>query len=254
MMSAVIPLLVRPRLRAFAASVWRSRLGIGLSIVLGISGVISLLVHGDVQSGAYAALTIGVLVSSSLYWAMNRRHLRIVSGLLALLGLAFAAITLWRFEVTAPGRFVGSLTPNHFANIVLTALTFGFLGPRLIRTLVIPLGVALIMPVNSRGALIAVAIAISVRWSIRFASERRVAAFGAMSCAVGLGALLVLHEGVQTLVADTAAEVFAVDDLARGMGSGGTGRTQMWEDAWPQIPIVHLWARAFGLSGYLRAG
>ena len=68
---------------------------------------------------------------------------------------------LWRYGVTVPGRFVGSLTPNHFANIVLTAVIFGVLGPRLLRTLVIPIGIALIMPVNSRGALIAVAIAIS---------------------------------------------------------------------------------------------
>ena len=210
-----------------------------------------MVVHGDVLAAAYAGITFAVLVGCSLFWAMERRHLQMAAGVIALLGLTFAAVMLWRYGVTVPGRFVGSLTPNHFANIVLTAVIFGVLGPLLLRTLVIPIGIALIMPVNSRGALIAIAIAVALRWSIQLIAERRVAAIGVISCVVGLGALVFMHQGVQSVISDTAADVFAVDDLARGLGTGGTGRTQMWEDAWTEIaarPLAGAGFRAIRLS------
>lgn len=232
---AGLPLLARPGLRAFVARLWGNAVGIGILSVLGISAAIAILVHGDLVAATYAVLTIAVLVACSVFWAMPRPMIVRACGVLSVLGLGFTALALWSYGVSSPGRFVGSLTPNHFANIVLTAVILGLLGPRLLRIAVVPIGIALTLPVNSRGTLIAIAVAVALRWGLRLTSERRIAALGTISCAVGLIGLLFLHPVLRSGIDSALDDVFAVDDLSRGTGSGGTGRTELWREAFDHI-------------------
>ena len=229
--SVVIPLLARPGLRRFVARLWGSSVGIGVLGALLASAGLAVMLEGDVVAGAYALLTIGVLIACSVLWAMPRPLIERACGVLAVLGLAFCSFALWKYGVSSPGRFVGSLTPNHFANIALAAVILGTLGPTLIRFAVVPIGVALTLPVNSRGTLVAIAVMLLVRWGLRLTSERRVVAIGGLSVACGLVTLLVLHPGLRSTVGDAAEDVFAMDDLSRGTGSGGTGRLELWRDA-----------------------
>jgi len=233
--SVVIPLLARPGLRRFVAGLWGRSVGIGMLGALLASAGLAVMLEGDVVAAAYALLTIGVLVACSVFWAMPRPLIQRACGVLAVLGLSFCGFALWKYGVSSPGRFVGSLTPNHFANIALAAVILGTLGPTLIRLAVVPIGVALTLPVNSRGTLVAIAVMLLVRWGLRLTSERRVVAIGGLSVACGLLALLVLHPGLRTTVGAVAEDVFAMDDLSRGAGSGGTGRLELWRDAFDAI-------------------
>jgi O-antigen ligase len=233
--SVVIPLLARPGLRRFVAGLWGRTVGIGMLGALLASAGLAVMLEGDVVAAAYALLTIGVLVACSVFWAMPRPLIERACGVLAVLGLAFCGFALWKYGVSSPGRFVGSLTPNHFANIALAAVILGTLGPTLIRFAVVPVGVALTLPVNSRGTLVAIAVMVLVRWGLRLTSERRVVAIGGLSVACGLLTLLILHPGLRTTVGNVADDVFAMDDLSRGAGSGGTGRLELWRDAFDAI-------------------
>jgi O-antigen ligase len=233
--SVVVPLFARPGLRRFVAGVWGSTIGIAILGTLLASAGLAVMFEGDVVAAVYALLTIGVLVACSVFWAMPRPLIQRACGAFAVLGLAFCGFALWKYGVSSPGRFVGSLTPNHFANIALAAVILGTLGPSFIRFAVVPIGVALTLPVNSRGTLVAIVVMLLVRWGLRLTSERRVVALGGMSVACGLLALLVLHPGLRTTVGNVAEDVLAMDDLSRGAGSGGTGRLELWRDAFDAI-------------------
>lgn len=137
------------------------------------------------------------------------------------------------------------IQPNFWGTIALSVAVAG-LGARRLPLMVFGVGVALLTFYNAsaRGSLVAflaagsIALVVSV---LNLRGPRLVIAVAAMGMALGM--LAVTEPYISDVFDTVAVDVFKVNDPARGLDSGFTGRTVLWEEAvglWKKSPLFGI--------------
>ena len=182
--------------------------------------------HGDegaVAAGiAYTILLLAEVLLLSLIWTMPpeeiERCLAGVALVLAVFGISAIALLGWPEE-----RNVGGIHPNFFGTIVLIGFIFSLFrkSAAMSAARLVCFGLAAI--VSSRFAVIGCIIALLV---YEATCKPRLYRLAALACAGGV--LVLLFSG-------QIADVLALSDPDRGLGSGFTGRDNEWSLALDSI-------------------
>jgi O-antigen ligase len=190
----------------------------------------------------YAILTACVLESFVILRMGHSRHLDSAflfasALLLGLLGYQYVSYGI------GPGRFVGNMTPNHFAGTALAAALLAALVERRVKWVLVLFAIPAIVVVNSRGALAALAIFFLVAiycWSLH---KLRLL----LALVILVSSLLALTGHFGPSAIDVLSNYFQFDDPGRGLSSGLTGRSDRWQMALRDIetrPLVGYGFRA----------
>ena len=207
----------------------------------------------------YAILTWALFISGAAFWAADYGVVKWGLGWAGLVILVFLVLLLLKHGITNPGtarRAVGGIQPNSYGRAALVGLVLVLFLPRWLTYPSAAVALTLIILVSSRSALLAAAIFVLcygslTTWSIRFfPSLLRVATVMlAVAGAVMTLELYLLSAYGAGLPALLSEKVLLVDDPTRGLGSGFTGRTQLWLSGL-QAVAEHPW---FG-NGFRRTG
>jgi O-antigen ligase len=222
-----------------------------ISVLIIVYLSFALQMHGDaspIANGiAYTIALIATIVSLSLISAMPADALERCFGGAAVVLVAFgvSAIALFGWP---EGRQLGPIHPNAFGSVMLSAFIFAQFREGALFLLLRMASLILAASVSSRFALIGCLLALVVFEITRKPLSLRVLVFPVLSAAC-----FVLFN--QQIVA-----VLALDDPARNLGSGFTGRDEEWAAGFKAIaeypfgmgfkrpPLEGGW----GHNGYLR--
>lgn len=167
----------------------------------------------------------------------------------------FAAYCLARYGVGV-GRYVGRMTPNHFAAIAGVGAMCCQLGGRYVKIVGGALGVALVVWVVARGMFLSLGVFFTVyyfRW-IRAVFSKRGGGLAPFLLAVGFGGLLtvVVVLFIMPSAADKIGNYFDLNSVERGVGSGLTGRSEIWNLGWERFienPFLGQGFRSVKITG-----
>jgi len=183
---------------------------------------------------AYVGLTFLVYAVAGNLWSAPRRWRQASLGVVTLVCFGFC-VSVAVTNPLNPGRMIGVLTPNHFAAIALTPTLLSFVWRGTARAVVQVVSLALILYVSARGALLAWMLFVVVhetaviwihrRWHVLV----RAALVGGLLLPVA-GVLLLAWPAARDTVATALAQRLALTDPDRGVGSGFTGRYEIWSE------------------------
>jgi O-antigen ligase len=202
-----------------------------------------------IQSLVYGCATLFVIGLLWLFWYSNFRVLENVLAMTA--GVVYAWLGILLVHHGLQGGFggdIGGVNRNTTGTAGLAALTCAMFSPyRLVRWTALVLALFFAVVVSSRGSIVAMTSFVAVYFVLYFGITRGliVAASGAVSAVVAI----MLSPKLQELVIE---KIFHVHDQARGIGSGFTGRWDMWAlglDAFTRRPVFGWGFRAASLSG-----
>ena len=144
---------------------------------------------------------------------------------IAVIGMLLSFIVVHGFPV---GRWIGGIHPNHIGAFALLATFFAARSEHSLRWMLYLIAISFAVMVSSRYAMIAIAMIVFADYlssMTRFSLPRAIGIVF-LSATVFL-ALLFGHEII--------AQWLALQDSARGIESGFTGRAEMWNNFVPQI-------------------
>lgn len=179
-------------------------------------------------SGIYAIATFGVFVLLSLFWCSN---FRVLERVLVATG---AVLFAWLFALFAKhgltGGFagqIGGINRNVTSTAALAAMVcMLYSSRRLFMAAGFAGAFALIVSVSSRGSILAMGVFLAVYYSLHKGTFK--ALTHAVAACFLAGMALLAFTALQDIVFEG---VFRVSDKARGVGSGFTGRVDMWKTA-----------------------
>jgi O-antigen ligase len=197
------------------------------------------------QSATYAMATAVVVVLMWLFWYSNYYALEKVLTFTGFAIFGWLLILLLHHGLTRGiGGELGSVNRNITGTAALAAMVCGMFSPKnSIRWTSFFCGLFFIVIVSSRGSMVALAVFLAVYYLLHKGTLNAFALGGG----VVLLALFtfLISPGVREFVIET---IFRVHDSRRGVGSGFTGRVEMWETA-----INAFWQRPLTGWGFRSA-
>jgi O-antigen ligase len=187
--------------------------------------ILSPLSVAGITSLVYAGATWVAAVMLWLFWTSNYRVLQ--RSLLVACWVQFAWWTLLLAKHGLPSGFggnIGDINRNITGTAALAALICGLFTPyRYLRWAACGFALLFIVIVTSRGSMVALAV-----FTIVYITLYRGVARSALAGGIfGFLALLFIL-AVPTVREKVSEKVFHIHDKGRGIGSGFTGRTEMW--------------------------
>ncbi len=161
-----------------------------------------------------------------LYWQSDYRIVQRMTVVAGFVVLAWLFVLLFKHGLTLGlGGVIGGINRNTTATAALGAMICCLLSPnRRIRWAAIAAGVFMAVVVSSRGSMVAMAVFFAVYYSVnKGTTKAAVYAFGAAAL---FGFVLLVSPNLRHIVFDRILHIF---DKARGIGSGFTGRWEMWQ-------------------------
>jgi len=228
----LIPLLVSgvpvvaPTLKTFFA---RDRVGSVLMLLFVATTLLSSVVSRDPgRSVPYWCVTVMTLcVCAALYKGLGDHFLRVLQVYSVLGSLALLPVYI---RGAIPGLFLGRLAineydhPNHLGRMCYTIIAASLAWPSTVLRLgIIGLMFAMLIATGSRASLLAAVVTLVV---FGVAKARKVAR-RAILCA-GLGLAVTGLALLQSGVVEDLSSVLALDSVDRGLGTGFTGRRELW--------------------------
>lgn len=180
------------------------------------------------SSGIYAVATFGTFVLLSLFWCSN---FRVLQRVLVMTGMVLFA---WLFALLARhgliggfGGQIGGINRNVTSTAALAAMICMLYSPKKIYMwAAFACAFVLIVVVSSRGSILAMGVFLAVYHSLHKGTFK---ALTHAFMAIFLAAMALLaFSALQDIVFEG---VFRVSDKNRGVGSGFTGRVDMWKTA-----------------------
>lgn len=206
------------------------------------------------QSTLYAGATMLVVVLMSLFWMSDYRVLERVLAITGFVIFSWLLVLLLRHGLTFGfGGWIGGVNRNITGTAALAGMACAMLFPdKRIRWLAIAWTIFSIVIVSSRGSIVALC---------AFAAVYFVLYRGATKAAIA-AVLLILVVAVAFLVSPSInhvviEKILHLHDRDRGLGSGFTGRLDMWShaiDAFWKRPIFGWGFRSASLSGSSEIG
>jgi O-antigen ligase len=188
-----------------------------------------------VTSLVYAGATWVAAVMLWLFWTGNYRVIQ--RSLMVACGVQFAWWTILLAKHGLPSGFgnnIGDINRNITGTAALAAMICGLFAPnRYLRWAACAAAVFFCVIVTSRGSMVAMAV-FGVAYITLYRGVFRAAAVG------GIVAFLILLFilAVPTVREKVSEKVFHIHDKGRGIGSGFTGRTEMWKQG-----IEYFWKK-----------
>lgn len=189
----------------------------------------------------YTFATATCAVALGGYWLLSPEMRRWSARAVAITYIGLLLFCFFQYGI-GTGRFVGKMTPNHFANIALVSILMSHEQQRIVKWLIWTIALGLSLLVNSRGALLGACVFV-VTWHLTKAlyekREKRLHVWIIVS-GLGISSVLtsILYEPAKSLIFE---KVLLIDDGERGINTGVTGRFDKWEDtieAVAESPIV----------------
>jgi O-antigen ligase len=179
-------------------------------------------------SAQYAVATWIVLMLCTLYWMSNYYVLQRVTVFTGIALLGFLYLLLFQLGlVRGFGSQIGGINRNITGTIAVGAMILCMLSQKFyVRWIACGAAVALAVSVTSRGSLVAMGAFFAVYYTTQKGTWK-----AALHAALGMalvGFIFLLSASIQSAVVD---DVFLINDRARGMGSGFTGRVDTWKQA-----------------------
>ncbi len=222
---------------------------IGLQYTRGTAAIMIAFIAGSLAASSVGVIPlqslifgISVLVfftACKIVWLTYRPATR---RTLLLVAASLFGVCAWQFAQfgLATGRYVGGMSPNHFAGIAAAA-AFLTVGQRIqLRLTAFGFATAVALIVDSRGTLVVLGVYLLMGEAWVFFRRRFMSMGKAIptlaSCAAlaagGIAWAWVAGGGVGRRLLD---EVFQLQDQERGLSSGFSGRTGLWQPAWEDI-------------------
>ena len=212
------------------------------------------------SSALYSAATWGVYALLCLYWQGDYRIVQRMTVFAGIVVLAWLFVLLFKHGLTLGfGGVIGGINRNTTATAALGAMICCVLSPtKKVRWAAIAAGIVMAVIVSSRGSMVAMVAFFAVYYTIQKGTfKAALYAFGALAAAT---AVLLASPTLQHIVFE---DILHVHDKARGIGSGFTGRWELWQqglEAFWDRPILGYGFRAtthgggFGgvHSGYIK--
>jgi O-antigen ligase len=200
-------------------------------------------------SGLFAVATWGTALMLWLFWESNYRVLQRCLVFACWLQFAWWLVLLKKHgQPFGFGYGIGDINRNVTGTAVLAAMICGlFAVNRYLRWAAVAAAVVFIVLVTSRGSMVALATFAIVYYALNFGVPKLVA-HGSIA---GVAALLVILI-VPRLHYLVFEKVFQVHDAGRGIGSGFTGRTEMWQQglaAFWKNPVLGYGFRCTSYAG-----
>ena len=179
-------------------------------------------------SAVYSAATLVVVVLMWLFWSSN---FRVLEKVLVITGdmLFVWLLALLRHNGLSGGfgGAIGGVNRNATATAALAAMVCALFSHRRgIRWIAFAGALFFAVIVSSRGSIVAMAAFVAVYYTLYSGTLR--AAIAVTLGMIGCGVLFALSDQLHELVFE---HIFHVHDVARGAGSGFTGRYDMWMQA-----------------------
>lgn len=196
-----------------------------LTVFCFLMAVLSPLSVVPLSSLLYAGATLVSAIMLWLYWTENYRVMQ--RSLLVACWAQFAWWSLLLLRHGQPHGFgfnIGDINRNMTGTAALAALLCGLFTPnRYLRWAAFGAAAFFIVIVTSRGSIVALTVFVIVYTVLQLGVFRAAARFSLLLIAIAMIVLIVpqLRETV-------LEQVFRVHDRARGIGSGFTGRWDMW--------------------------
>jgi O-antigen ligase len=222
-------------------STWSGRL---LTLFCVLMLMVSPLSEVPKASAVYAVATWGVYALLCLYWQGDYRIVQRMTVFAGLVVLAWLFVLLFKHGLTLGfGGVIGGINRNTTATAALGAMICCLLSPKqTVRWAAIATGIVMAVIVSSRGSMVAMVVFFAVYYTIQNGTFRAARyAFGALAMAT---VVLIASPSLQHVVFE---DILHVHDKARGIGSGFTGRWEMWQQglgAFWQQPILGYGFRA----------
>jgi O-antigen ligase len=178
------------------------------------------------KSLSYTVVTYITVLFFSRLWMEEWNRVRI--GLYLFGGIIFALLFLAVLYHGMPReRWIGGIHPNHFAGIALSAMVALFFQSTKIRVIAAVLALISVVLVNSRGGLLAVIDFVACYTLLALIGRRTVKQLGLLIfifTIIFFGSAIFLSE-----ISEQFLSITKINDQARGLGSGLTGRSQNWD-------------------------
>jgi O-antigen ligase len=197
------------------------------------------------QSAIYAVATAVVVVMMWLFWYSNYYALQRVLTFTAFATFGWLFLLLLHHGLTwGFGGMVGGVNRNITGTAALAAMVCGMFSPKnSIRWASVFGGLFFIVIVSSRGSIVALAIFLAVYHTLHKGTLNAMAFGGAVGLLVFF--TLLISPGARDIVME---KILHVHDSHRGVGSGFTGRVEMWQTA-----INAFWQRPLTGWGFRSA-
>jgi O-antigen ligase len=178
-------------------------------------------------SALYAGATWVTALMLWLFWTSNYRVARRMLVVACWVQFAWWFILLAKHGMPfGIGFNIGDINRNVTGTSALAAMLCGLFAPnRYLRWAAVAATVFFTTLVTSRGSIVALSVFILVYYTLHVGVFRSAAHFGAFAVLVALIVLAVPEFRVAVV-----EKVFRLHDRARGIGSGFTGRTEMWKE------------------------
>ena len=208
-------------------------------------GTLSVLPLRTVQ---YVIVTFLVFAAATHVWRISDPWRHAAFGVLLLAINAFCYANLYVFGIGI-GRYIGQMSPNHFADILITGLMCGYLsGWRISRLFILPTYACIFM-VGSRGSFLSLTVFLLVfhglRWLAKPLSRKvRLLYFGLALAGVTLAYTLYDNSW---LGSDTLQSFVAWNDVGRDVADL-SGRVYLWDEALRRVQENPLLGYGFRTS------
>jgi hypothetical protein len=183
------------------------------------------------RSVQYVIVTFLVFAAATHVWRISDPWRRAAFGVLLIAINVFCYANLYVFGIGV-GRYIGQMSPNHFADILITGLMCGYLsGWRLSRLFILPTYACIFM-VGSRGSFLSLTVFLLVFHGLRWLAQplsRRVRLLYFGLAAAGLLLAFTLYDN-SWLGSDTLQSFVAWNEVGRDVADL-SGRVYLWDEA-----------------------
>jgi O-antigen ligase len=175
----------------------------------------------------------------------DRRLLRFIAGFYGI----FASPFLFYIDLTGEvqwGRLTAGLQPITWGLMGLTVCLAAFArSPGVLAVVTFAVGLFTMLEASSRESILAIAATLIVITPLYFHGMGSLRRLGTLagSCAILIAALVLLDSYVSSAFHYVSYDVFLLNSRNRGAGSGFSGRSGLWEEAfnlWLRSPVLGL--------------
>lgn len=180
------------------------------------------------RSLSYAALIAMILIGSTLFWntPSHERQVSYAGSAAVLVAVILAGLVMYG---GIHNRWIGGIHPNWAGQWGCAIVVLTSLCRRPIQRVGLAAGLLIVLAVSSRGSMLFLLTFCALRYALP--SAMRAGAFrllAGISVLFMLGAVVVLFDLLYGTFSSAVDDVLALSDGARGVGSGATGRLDLW--------------------------
>jgi hypothetical protein len=179
----------------------------------------------------YVIVTFLVFAAATHVWRIPDAWRQAAFAFLLIAINVFCFANLYLFGIGA-GRYVGQMSPNHFADILLTAVMLGYLSGRRYVWAFVLAAYACIYVVGSRGSFASLTAFLVVYYGLRWAAQpfsRKIRLVYVGFAAVGVLIAYSLYDN-SLFDSDFLTSFIAWNDAGRGVADL-SGRLYLWDEA-----------------------